>query len=202
MPRLHGDLEGLTDRNGHEMEPPVRVRLGPAERPQVGAHTSTPRERTVGRANDTLQRLPLTQASGDVVTISRATEGDPDKAECDALSPGQGPCRRGPLLQAIRPQYHWTDQKVHVHTFICLLALLLGRVIEHEARKLKRTEGLSGLLDELGRISLAMVLRASGKKGGRPRAEWQMEEADADLLDLFRALVPDKRPFVYTPPSP
>ena len=76
------------------------------------------------------------------------------------------------------------------------------RVIEHEARKLKRTEGLSGLLDELGRIRLAMVLRASGKKGGRPRAEWQLEEADADLLDLFRALVPDKRPFVYTPASP
>jgi transposase len=103
---------------------------------------------------------------------------------------------------AIRPQYHWTDQKIHVHTFICLLALLLGRVIEHEARKLGRTEGLSGLLDELGRIRLAMVLRASGKKGGRPRAEWQLEETDEDTLDLFRALVPDKRPFVYTPASP
>ena len=50
-------------------------------------------------------------------------------------------------------------------------------------------------------IRLAMVLRASGKKGGRPRAEWQLEEADADLLKLFRVLVPDKRPFVYTPAS-
>jgi len=100
---------------------------------------------------------------------------------------------------AIRPQYHWTDQKIHVHTFICLLALLLGRVIEHEARKLGRTESLSGLLEELGSIRLAMVLRASGKKGGRPRAEWQLEEADGETLDLFQALVPDRRPFVYTP---
>ena len=103
---------------------------------------------------------------------------------------------------AIRPQYHWTDQKVHVHTFICLLALLLGRVIEHEARALGRAEGLSTLLDELGRIRLAMVLHASGKKGGRPRAEWQLEEAEAETLDLFRALVPSKRPFVYTPTTP
>jgi transposase len=102
---------------------------------------------------------------------------------------------------AVRPQYHWTDHKVHVHTFICLLALLLGRVIEHEARKLGRSEGLSTLLDELGRVRLAMLLLPSGEKGGRPRAEWQLEEAEGETLELLRAVVPDKRPFVYTPAS-
>jgi transposase len=45
---------------------------------------------------------------------------------------------------AVRPQYHWTDQKVHVHTFICLLGLLLARVIEYEARRLGYRQGLSG----------------------------------------------------------
>jgi transposase len=34
---------------------------------------------------------------------------------------------------ALRPQYHWTDQKIHVHAFICLLALLLARIVEHQA---------------------------------------------------------------------
>ncbi len=29
----------------------------------------------------------------------------------------------------VRPQYHWTDHKVRVHTFICLLAYLLCRLI-------------------------------------------------------------------------
>ena len=99
---------------------------------------------------------------------------------------------------AVRPQYHWTDQKIHVHTFCCLLALLLGRVIELEARKLGYRQGLSGLLDLLGTIRLAMVLRSSGKKGGRPRCEWKMEEADPDALRLFEHLVPQKPPFVYT----
>ncbi|MBW2969315.1 transposase, partial [Candidatus Woesearchaeota archaeon] len=28
---------------------------------------------------------------------------------------------------AIRPQFHWTDQKIRVHVFICLLSLMLGR---------------------------------------------------------------------------
>jgi len=99
---------------------------------------------------------------------------------------------------ALRPQYHWTDQKIHVHAFTCLLALLLARVVEREARKLGRREGLSALLDLLGRVRLAMVLRPSGKKGGRPRADWQLEVADDDAADLFRALVPNRPPFVYT----
>jgi len=100
---------------------------------------------------------------------------------------------------AVRPQYHWTDQKIHVHTFICLLALLLSRVVEREARSLHRTESLSGLLDLLGTVRLAMVLRPpSSTKGGRPRAEWQLETADEDVAQLFHALVPNRPPFVYT----
>lgn len=99
---------------------------------------------------------------------------------------------------AVRPQYHWTDQKIQVHAFICLLALLLARVIEREARKLGRREGLSGLLDILAGIRLAMVLAPSGEKGGRPRANWQLEIADDETAKLFQALVPHKQPFVYT----
>lgn len=99
---------------------------------------------------------------------------------------------------AVRPQYHWTDQKIHVHAFICLLALLLARVVEREARTLGRPEGLSGLLELLGTVRLAMVLRPSGSKGGRPRAEWQLEMADDEVAELYRALVPEHPPFVYT----
>jgi len=99
---------------------------------------------------------------------------------------------------AVRPQYHWTDQKIHIHVFICLLAFLLARVVEHEARELRRSEGLSGILDLLGRVRLAMVLHPSGKKGGRPRCEWQLEDGDSEALRLFRRLVPAKAPFVYT----
>ena len=103
---------------------------------------------------------------------------------------------------AVRPQYHWTDQKIHVHTFVCLVALILGRMIELEARKLGYTEGLSGLIDLLGKVRLAMVLRPSGEKGGRPRCEWKLEEADPKALKLFKHLVPKKIPFVYTEPCP
>ena len=99
---------------------------------------------------------------------------------------------------ALRPQFHWTDQKIQVHAFTCLLALLLARVVEREARRLQRTEGLSGLLDLLGTVRLAMVLKPSGQKGGRPRSEWQLEIGNQDATDFFRHIVPNKPPFVYT----
>jgi transposase len=99
---------------------------------------------------------------------------------------------------AVRPQYHWTDQKICVHTFCCLLALLLGRVIEFQARQLHYTQGLSGLLDVLATVRLAMVLRPAGNKGGRPRCEWTLEQTEPEALRLFRHLVPPQPPFVYT----
>jgi transposase len=99
---------------------------------------------------------------------------------------------------AIRPQFHWTDQKIHVHAFICLVALLLGRVIEQQARKLGRTQSLSRMMDELDTIRLAMILTPSGKRAGRPRCQWMLEQTETTTMALFTSLVPDSPPFVYT----
>ena len=70
--------------------------------------------------------------------------------------------------------------------------------MEREARRLQRPEGLSGLLDLLAKVRLAMVLKPAGKKGGRPRSEWQLETGNQDATDFFRQIVPNKPPFVYT----
>jgi len=99
---------------------------------------------------------------------------------------------------AVRPQYHWTDQKIHVHTFICMLGFLLGRVIEHQARALDYPQSLSGLLDLLGTVRLAMVMTPSREQGGRPRCTWQLEQAAPEAVRLLRHIAPHKAPFVYT----
>jgi transposase len=36
---------------------------------------------------------------------------------------------------AIRPQYHWTDQKIEVHGFICLLAFLMVMIAHKRAKE-------------------------------------------------------------------
>lgn len=106
---------------------------------------------------------------------------------------------KDPEHLAIRPQYHWTDQKIRVHTFLCLIGFLLSRMIEWQARKAGFTQDLSGLLDFLGQVRLAMVLRPPGAEGGRPRCEWILEDAPSEALRLYGLLVPTEGKFVYTP---
>jgi len=33
---------------------------------------------------------------------------------------------KDPVHLALRPQHHWTDQKLHVHVFTCVLGFLLA----------------------------------------------------------------------------
>ena len=99
---------------------------------------------------------------------------------------------------AVRPQYHWTDQKVRVHTFICLLALMLSRLLEREARQHGYKHCLSTLLDELATIKLALIMTAGTSKKSPLDCKWQLEEADEDTMSLLLKLVPHRQPFVYT----
>ena len=98
----------------------------------------------------------------------------------------------------VRPQYHWTDQKVRVHTFICLLAYLLCRLIERECRTIGYQGSLSHLLELLGSIRLALLVQPSGARGGHPRCTWVLEESEPEATRLFHHLVPQQPPFVYT----
>ena len=98
----------------------------------------------------------------------------------------------------VRPQYHWTDQKVRVHTFVCLLAFLLCRLMERESRAAGYAGNLSHLLDLLGTIRLAMIVQPSGTQGGRPRCAWVLEEREPEAQRLSHHLVPHRPPFVYT----
>jgi hypothetical protein len=98
----------------------------------------------------------------------------------------------------VRPPYHWTDQKGRVHTFLCLLAYLLCRLIERECRAIGYQGSLSHLLELLGSLRLALLVQSSGARAGRPRCTWVLEEGAAEARRLFDHLVPPKAPFVYT----
>jgi transposase len=104
---------------------------------------------------------------------------------------------KDPEHLAVRPQHHWTDQKIRVHTLICTIALTLSRLVEREASRLTSWKGsLSGLLTDLSKVRLAMVIRG----GVSPACNWAIEnrgESDKAMI-LFRTLVPTQKPFVYT----
>ena len=83
---------------------------------------------------------------------------------------------KNPCHLALKPQYHWTDQKIKVHYFICVIGYLLSSIIWREAKlKAGYKASLDNLLDLLNNIRLGTMLEES-KKTGKPKATYKLEE--------------------------
>lgn len=84
---------------------------------------------------------------------------------------------------AIRPQFHWTDDKIEVHTFCCLSALAIAEVL----RKLLQDKGIvhtkASVLNELYRIRDGWVI-VSDNKPIRT-----IETLDEELNLLWKAVI-------------
>jgi len=68
-----------------------------------------------------------------------------------------------PLVAPFRPVRHWTDQKIAVHAFICILGLLLLKLLQLKLKKQGITLSLEFLKDQLERIQMGLCVTGSGK---------------------------------------
>ena len=95
---------------------------------------------------------------------------------------------KDPVHIALRPQFHWTDQKLHVHVFTCLLGYLLARLVHLRAQRAVDYVGsMERLLDTLANVRRATVLRRSSETA-KLRVTTQLEETDQESLHLITAL--------------
>ena len=95
---------------------------------------------------------------------------------------------KNPGMLAVRPQFHWTDQKLRVHAFVCVMAYLLVTLLHRRARQRAAfAGGAQGLLTELAAIRCCRMIDQTGKRG-RPRVRWQVEETEPERLALAEAL--------------
>ena len=95
---------------------------------------------------------------------------------------------KNPYHLALRPQFHWTDQKIKVHYHMCVMGYLLSTLVWKQAReKTGFTSSLDSLLDLLSNIRLAALIES--KKGrGRPKVTYQLEEMSEQETRLVEAL--------------
>lgn len=95
---------------------------------------------------------------------------------------------KDPGMLATRPQFHWTDQKLHVHAFMCVTGYLLVRLLW---RRAQQQAGFAGsprtLLGELARIRHCRIVDHTGR-AGRPRVRERLEEMDPQLYALGQAV--------------
>jgi len=114
--------------------------------------------------------------------------------EIIAAYQGQGNIERvfkhlkNPHHNAVHPQYHWTDQKIKVHTFICLIGLLLSQILWKKAREAGHNLSLDSLLDRLAEVRQAEIVTVTSLRG-KPVKKTQLEEMELELQRLYNDLV-------------
>jgi len=95
---------------------------------------------------------------------------------------------KNPYHLTLKPQFHWTDQKIRVHFFICILGYLLSAIIWHEAKTKAKFKGsLDSLLDALNNVRLATILENT-KSRGKIKAYYKLEEMTETENQVIEAL--------------
>ncbi|MCA1699436.1 MAG: hypothetical protein LC790_11295 [Actinobacteria bacterium] len=86
-----------------------------------------------------------------------------------------------------RPIHHWTDQKIRVHLFCCVLALLLGNDLYRRTHSHTQLPSPERTLDQVAGMRLVQMIYHTGKRG-RPTLRWALAEPTAQQSDLLTAL--------------
>ena len=89
---------------------------------------------------------------------------------------------------ALRPQYHWTDQKIEVHVFCCVLALLLTSLLQRELQRQGIARTPDELFGQLGGIQEVELLYLPRDKRGKTRSQRTVSEMTPEQRTLYEAL--------------
>lgn len=94
---------------------------------------------------------------------------------------------KDPHMVSFSPMHHWTDQKIRVHVFYCVLALTIAHLMRRQAEHAGLHMSVRELFSELSHIGETVLLYHDGGPG-RPRAQrllTDMNHTQRHLYDLF-----------------
>lgn len=91
---------------------------------------------------------------------------------------------KNPYHLAIRPQYHWTDQKIRVHFLICVIAYMLSIAVYTKVKRAINYEhNIQRLMDELRTVRLVCIT-----KGKSSKVSFEIENIPDDLKSMCKIL--------------
>jgi len=87
---------------------------------------------------------------------------------------------KNPHFLGWSPMFHWTDSKIQVHAFYCVLALLLTSLLQRELARQGEQLSVNRILEELGGIQETLIVY--------PRRQGQRKHATATCLTRMNPL--------------
>jgi transposase len=100
---------------------------------------------------------------------------------------------KDPHVVSFSPMFHWTDQKIRVHAFYCVLALTVAHLMRREATHAGLSISVRELLATLAGIQETLLLYPGER--GRPRARRMLTDLDPTQRRLYKLFDLDQ----YTP---
>jgi transposase len=94
---------------------------------------------------------------------------------------------KDPHVVGFSPMFHWTESKIRVHVFYCVLALAVAHLMRRQAHHGGLDLSVRQLLANLAGIPETVLLHPTGNKG-RPRAQRILTDTDPTqkrLYDIF-----------------
>ncbi|KAF5418220.1 MAG: hypothetical protein C5S38_00245 [Candidatus Methanophagaceae archaeon] len=64
---------------------------------------------------------------------------------------------KSPIMISLEPVYHWTDQKIRVHVFCCVLALMLLLLLKRKLQRAGIKLSLERMIEELSDVQLSVI---------------------------------------------
>ena len=89
---------------------------------------------------------------------------------------------------ALRPQHCWTDQKVKVHVFTCVLALMICSLLRRELHRRGIERSIPKILEQLGKIREIGVVYPPPKGKSKPVLRMTLSRMTPDRRAMFDAL--------------
>ena len=89
---------------------------------------------------------------------------------------------------SLRPQHHWTDQKIEVHVFCCVLALMLCSLLRRELQQRGLDHSIPEMLDQLGKIREVGVVYPAKDKRRSPTIQMTLSRMSKEQQALYKAL--------------
>jgi len=101
---------------------------------------------------------------------------------------------KDPHWVSFSPAFHWTDQKLRVHAFYCILALMLSSLLQRKAAQEGFGLSIPTLFEQLSNITeiVNLYTPGAGSGRGRPRAQYVLSERTplqdklCRILDVYR----------------
>jgi transposase len=95
---------------------------------------------------------------------------------------------KNPHHFAIRPQYHWTDMKMRVHIFCCLIGLILTALLRKELLGHGIVMENDALIDELTKIRECLVFKKTSKNKSGLKIEKHLEMMDDKQARIWKVI--------------